>query len=164
MAIISTRQPTATQVQLDILEDVDAEIFDILKEYTSNAINQTASSPVQPDAPIEDKIEAVRVILEIQQAIAIDAVNEATTFAAIAAGQEAKIYALEDKLESMRIVPYDEALDHATMDLMDAMASTGQCEINHNGELEFNGRVTFGKGDLKPLLREAIYRWSGLKI
>lgn len=69
-----------------------------------------------------------------------------------------------DELESvvenlLGDVSFDEALDHATADLMDGFASSGAAEVNADGELAFDERVTFTKEDLKPYLQLAITRW-----
>lgn len=83
---------------------------------------------------------------------------------------EATQYSLRvDELESivenlLSDVSYDEALDHATADLMDCFASSGAADVTADGELAFDERVTFNKEDLKPMLREAIVRWIALKL
>jgi hypothetical protein len=69
-----------------------------------------------------------------------------------------------DLLNTFLEVSYDDALDHATADLMDALASSGAAEITDDGDLSFDARVVMTKGDLKPALREAIIRWVDLKI
>ena len=61
-------------------------------------------------------------------------------------------------------IDYDDALDHATTDLMDAFAASGSAETNADGELAFDERITFSKSDIKPMLREAIVRWVELKM
>jgi hypothetical protein len=69
-----------------------------------------------------------------------------------------------DELESvvenlLGDVSFDEALDHATADLMDCFASSGAADVTADGELAFDERVTFSKSDLKPYLQQAIVRW-----
>lgn len=61
-------------------------------------------------------------------------------------------------------IDYDEAMDHATADLMDCFCSSGAADVSADGELVFDARVTFTKEDLKPMLREAIVRWVELKL
>lgn len=61
-------------------------------------------------------------------------------------------------------IDYDEAMDHATADLMDGFCSSGAADVNADGELVFDTRVSFTKEDLKPMLREAIVRWVELKM
>ena len=67
-------------------------------------------------------------------------------------------------LESFMDVSYDEALDHATADLMDAFAASGGADVTANGELGFDGTITYSKSDLKPILREAISRYIDVKL
>lgn len=69
-----------------------------------------------------------------------------------------------DELESvvenlLEDVSFDEALDHAALDLMDCFASSGAADVTADGELAFDERVTFSKEDLKPYLQQAITRW-----
>lgn len=78
---------------------------------------------------------------------------------------EATQYSLKvDELESivenlLGDVSFDEALDHATADLMDCFASSGAADVTADGELSFDERVIFSKEDLKPYLQQAIIRW-----
>jgi hypothetical protein len=72
---------------------------------------------------------------------------------------------VEDALANMiGNIDYDECLDHATTDLMDAFASSGGADTSADGELVFDARITFSKEDIKPMLREAIVRWVELKM
>lgn len=69
-----------------------------------------------------------------------------------------------DELESivenlLGDVSFDDALDHATADLMDCLASSGSADVTSDGALAFDERVTFSKEDLKPYLQQAITRW-----
>jgi hypothetical protein len=61
-------------------------------------------------------------------------------------------------------IAFDEALDHATLDLMDGIASSGDANTTANGDLQFDARATFTKSELKPILREAIIRWISVKL
>jgi hypothetical protein len=61
-------------------------------------------------------------------------------------------------------VQYDEELDHATIDFMDAILASGAAEPTFDGEISFSSDVVMSKQDLKPILREAISSWVRLKI
>ncbi len=61
-------------------------------------------------------------------------------------------------------VDFDEVLDQATMDLMEAFLSSGAATPTFDGELHFEEAVVFSKSDLKPILREAIDSWLRLKL
>lgn len=61
-------------------------------------------------------------------------------------------------------IDYDEALDHATQDLMECFCASGSADVSADGELVFDERITFTKEDIKPMLREAIVRWVELKM
>lgn len=86
------------------------------------------------------------------------------------ARSEAVQYSLQvDQLESlvenlMGDVSYDEALDDAAVELMDAFSSSGATEITADGALCFDERVTFTKEDVKPYLQRAIIMWIERRI
>jgi hypothetical protein len=61
-------------------------------------------------------------------------------------------------------IDYDEALDHATADLMECFCASGSADVSADGELVFDERISFTKEDIKPMLREAIVRWVELKM
>lgn len=61
-------------------------------------------------------------------------------------------------------IDYDEAMDHATMDLMDGFCASGAADISPDGEMMFDQRISFSKEDIKPILREAIVRWVEQKM
>jgi len=59
---------------------------------------------------------------------------------------------------------YDEALDFATTDLMDALLGAGVANSTFDGDISFDPRVTLTKDDFKPLLRQAIETWVNMKV
>ena len=61
-------------------------------------------------------------------------------------------------------IPFDEALDHATVDLMDALLSSGAANTTFDGDLSFEEDVVFTREDIKPMLRQAIQTWVNLKV
>lgn len=61
-------------------------------------------------------------------------------------------------------VHYDEALDYATIDLMDALLGSGAANTTFDGDLSFDESVVFSKEDLKPILRQAIDTWICNKV
>jgi hypothetical protein len=61
-------------------------------------------------------------------------------------------------------VSYDEELDHATIDFMDAIMASGAAEATFDGEISFTTDLIMSKEDIKPILREAISSWVRLKI
>lgn len=74
-----------------------------------------------------------------------------------------------DELESiveniLGDVSFDEALDHATLDLMEGFASSGAADVTADGELAFDERVLFTKEDIKPYLQQAITRWIEARL
>lgn len=67
---------------------------------------------------------------------------------------------LESTLENLvGEVDFDEALEHATLDLMDCFCSSGAADVTADGELAFDERLVLNKEDIKPMLQQAIVRW-----
>lgn len=61
-------------------------------------------------------------------------------------------------------VEYDDALEHATADLMDCFCGNADADVSADGKLVFHDRASFSKGDIKPMFREALIRWLELKL
>lgn len=61
-------------------------------------------------------------------------------------------------------VDYDDDLDHATIDMMEALIASGATEPTFDGELSFPVAVTISKEDFKPIVRQAIESWLRLKV
>lgn len=72
---------------------------------------------------------------------------------------------LQDRLASLiGDIGYDDALDHATRDLMECFCSSGSADVSADGQLVFDQRITLSREDIKPMLREAIVRWIEQKL
>lgn len=160
MAIISTRQ------QEDDFEDSKAveALTELLSEFSSGLIGNLPTSKVQAGTNLEDLLVNLRTLLEVQQAAAQAFYNDAMSLSQDNISLSIKYAETLGVLDSMMHVSYDEALDHATADLMDAFVGAGAAEVDQDGDLVFDSRIALGKGDLKPVLREAIVRWVDLKI
>jgi hypothetical protein len=77
----------------------------------------------------------------------------------------ASLEVVEDTLSTLiGAVDFDDAMDHATADLMDCICSSGAADISADGEIVFDERISLKKEDLKPMLREAIVRWIEVKM
>jgi hypothetical protein len=61
-------------------------------------------------------------------------------------------------------VPYDDELDHATIDMMEALVATGAFEPTFDGEISISEDVVISKEDIKPIVRQAIESWLRLKV
>lgn len=60
-------------------------------------------------------------------------------------------------------IEYDEDLDHATIDMMEAIIASGASEPTFDGELAFRENIVISKDDFKPIVRQAIESWLRLK-
>jgi hypothetical protein len=68
-------------------------------------------------------------------------------------------------IRALTAVPYDAALDSAVTEFMDVLTSTvNGASMSPDNTVVFDGRQTIGKGDLKPVLREAITRWIDQRL
>jgi len=160
MAIISTRQPTDPDQDSLAIDGIN----ELLEEFTSGIIGSKATSMIQTGNDLDTALQNLRAVLEVQQGIAQAFMNDAMSLSHENLVLSVKYAEAMEVLDSMMHVSYDEALDHATADLMDALISSGVAEADHSGDLVFDARVALKKGDLKPVLREAIVRWIDLKI
>lgn len=70
----------------------------------------------------------------------------------------------EQILDSVMEVGFDESLDDASTDLMDAFLGSGAATSTFDGDISFDPTVTFSKQDIKPLLRQAIITWITSKV
>lgn len=162
MAVIQTR-PTEKDT---ILPDMLQYLNDLIDEYTQGFFSNAASGiQVKVGVHFDRKdpnevLTVVHEVLDAQQTVATVLANDV-----VAANQSLEVAtrALEHFIDKFTSVPYDEALDHATADLMDAFMSTGSVEVDDQGRLVFTEGTNLGRGDLKPILREAIHRWLDIK-
>jgi len=139
---------------------VEERFQEVLVNNSTGAIayDQSGIIQVAPDLPgLVEQTEALLIsLITTLQRAAIDlAVTRLD-----AAQLEIKVDELESIVENLLgDVSYDDALDHATTDLMECFAASGSAEVTADGELSFDERITFTKADIKPFLREAITRW-----
>jgi hypothetical protein len=76
--------------------------------------------------------------------------------------QEAVLREMHDALEAG--VEYDEELDHATADMMQALMASGAADSTFDGEISFSESIALSKEDMKPIVRTAIESWLRLKL
>lgn len=69
---------------------------------------------------------------------------------------------LHEELEAG--VTYDDALDCATIDAMEALMNSGIADTSFDGELTFDQNVVISKDDFKPYIRHAIQTWLAVKL
>lgn len=158
--VISTRQSTDPDASSEAIDGIN----ELLEEFTSGIIGSKATSLISTGNDLDTALHNLRAVLEVQQGIAQAFMNDAMSLSHENLVLSVKYAEAIELLDSMIYVSYDDALDHATVDLMDALVSSGAAEADHSGDLVFDTRVALKKGDLKPVLREAITRWVELKI
>lgn len=160
MAKIVTRP---TQPSADQSEEIIARLSKIIETGTGGVLSSTPGAPHQLGTTVHELLDDLEQTFKAINAVWQVALFDLKILSHSNMVLELRYNEILDVLESVMDVSYDEALDHATADLMDAFCSSGSAETNADGELEFDSRVVFSKGDLKPILREAINRWVELK-
>ena len=158
MAKISTR-PTDSDDESTILK-----LQQILEIATSGVIGTKTTALIQAGDDIDSILKNVKIVIALLDRTASSLFNDLAKSSYDNMILTVKLAETLDVLESIMDVTYDEALDHATADLMDAFAASGGADVTPHGELGFDGSITYSKSDLKPILREAISRYVDLKI
>lgn len=158
MAKISTR-PADSDDESTILK-----LQQILEIATNGVIGTKTTALIQVGDDIDSILENVKIVIALLDQTASSLYDDLTKSSYDNMILTVKLAETLDVLESIMDVTYDEALDHATADLMDAFAASGGADVTPHGELGFDGSITYSKSDLKPILREAISRYVDLKI
>ena len=158
MAKISTRQ-TCSNEELTI-----QKLQEILDDATNGAVGTKATALIQAGDDIEIVLTNVELVMELLTQTASSLFNDLAQCSHDNVLLTVKLAESLDALEAIMDVSYDEALDHATADFMDAFAASGGADVTSHGELGFDGTITYSKSDLKPILREAISRYLDLKL
>lgn len=158
MAKITTRSASQSD------DKVIAELQHILEAATNGVVSTkpTAMIPAGEDIPtlLEDLKSVIRLMNRTANRLFLDAQALAFDNTALSV----RVADLTDLLEVITDVSYDDALDHATADLMDAFCAGGGADVTSHGELAFPSTIMYSKSDLKPILREAIVRYIDTKI
>lgn len=160
MAIISTRQPEDDAADSKTIQ----RLTEILEDATAGTIGNHPRAMVQAGTDIDTLLDNVQLVFDVQQAAGQALFNDLLIASNEAFVLNIKYNEAMDVLDSLTDVSYDDALDHATADLMDALIASGAADSDHSGDLVFDARVALKKSDFKPVLREAISRWVEQKI
>lgn len=136
-----------------------------LTNFSLGAVTADATGVMKVGADLDTLVpQTASVMAALVQTIEHAAVD-ISILRAEATSYSLRVDELESVVESLLSdVSYDEALDHATADLMDCFAARGTADCDADGRLVFDERATFSKEDIKPMLREAIVRWIELKL
>jgi len=148
----------ATRKNVDT--DVIARLQNSLTSFSMGAVTKDGSGVVKVGADLgtlATQVDSVlQSMLQTLEGMAVDLSIERAENTQLSL----KVDELESVVENLLgDVSFDEALDHATADLMDCLASSGSADITADGELAFDERITLSKEDLKPYLQQAITRW-----
>lgn len=149
MAKITTRHPDVEESIAEFIQHIIAEVGGPMPADVTDIDSMLATVRQMLHALVDESLKQAeaRVLVQTELMIVKYKLSEANKI-----------------IESVTDVSYDEALDHATMDMMDVITSAGLAEITDEGDLRFDSSVVATKGDLKPALREAIARWVQLKV
>jgi hypothetical protein len=158
MAKISTRPADPDE------ETTIEKLQEILHNATNGVVSAKASGLVQAGNDIPTLLGNIKAVISLLNRTAIQLFHDLAYASHDNMILTVKMAEAMNVLEALCDVTYDEALDHATADLMDAFAATGGADVTANGELGFDASITYSKSDLKPILREAILRYIEQKI
>lgn len=147
MLIVSRKNED--QIQCDRLRG-------IIDAATNGSVTPEATLPGLV-TQVEDTIMAYMEDVEVLEHSYSNVKQEAAALATQCAMQE-------NKLDDIMHVGFDDALDYATIDLMDAFLGSGAANTTFGGDISFDPDVSFTKQDLKPLLRQAIITWISTKV
>ncbi|WP_407306550.1 hypothetical protein [Acinetobacter sp.] len=144
------------EAQLARLKDIlEAASHGVISENGDTKPGQTLSDLVtQIDELAADYMETVDVLEENYEALQ----HEVLSLNAQCLHQEKMITKL---IEGVR---YDDALEYATIDLIDSLLGSGAASTTFSGNLSFDPRVVLVKDDFKPILRQAIETWVNMKV
>lgn len=154
MRIVSRLNEEETQIER-LQSILEAASYGVISEHGSTIPGENLDDLVtQVDETMADFMETVDNLEE-----GID--NLQSEVMGLSVQCEAQQRLLEDLVNG---VSYDEALDEATIVLIDALLGSGGATTTFDGDLSFDENVTYSKQDLKPFLRQAIDTWISLKV
>jgi hypothetical protein len=147
--------------RLDDAEFQHIRLREILEAASDGAISYDEGASIVPGQDLDELVTQVDItVAAMLETLDVMAANiDILVDKAVSAELEAA-----DLQARVSNVVYDECLDHASMDLMDAICSSGAADIDADGDLTFDQRITLTKGDIKPMLKAAIERWVTLKL
>lgn len=157
MAIISTRKPEAD-------DSFIVDLQKLIEENTGGAIGFGADAIFSPGETREEILDTLRNV-HITMENTIDLLN-GNLYDCSIENLNLEIQAVQSTflLQSIQNVEYDDALDHATLDLMDAFVAAAIADCNDDGKIVFDTKNPISKSELKPILYEAITRWVEQKF
>ena len=161
MAKITTRKTEADKRSIEIAE----RLINILEKSSGQSL--TSLLAFEP----EDVIDDVDFLLDATEVVVKTAINAAITLrdalhesAVENLRLSIELFQQQSKLDQLTDICYDDALEHATIDMMDSMVASGIGDVSDEGDVVFDTRSVVTKNDLKPALREAINRWVEQKL
>lgn len=138
------------------------DLQEILADASEGMIS--TGGRVEPGATIQDLVTQTASLFEVYRVTLAFANTDVARLTMLTNEMMADNIMLAQQMDGLLDVNYDEALEHATLDLMDGFCASGAADVSADGELVFDERVTFTKEDLKPILREAITRWVECRL
>ena len=160
MAKIITRPSEETQEESKAFE----QLLELLSVTTSGVVSNEPTAQLKAGDTLEELINTTRILFEAQERAGHQLLTDMAFLSHENLLLSVKLTEAIEIIESFLSIEYDEALDHATADLMDELCSSGAAEADHDGDLSFDQRITLSKNDLKPMLRAALQRWVELKV
>ena len=161
MAKITTRKTEADKRSIEISKQLVA----LLEKSTGQKLQSLVTfDPTETQEDLDFLISAVDVVISTAISTAIQLRDALSESAVDNINLSIEVFQQQTKLDQLTNVNYDEALEHATIDLMDTIVSSGIGDVSDEGDVVFDTRSVVTKNDLKPALREAINRWVEQKL
>lgn len=160
MAKITTRPAESAKEESDILQ----RLQDFLSTATGGAVSTSPNAKYPVGTDIDGVLENIEMVFEVQRNAGAALYNDLVTLSHEHLKMSIALAEAMDLLHEIMDVSYDDALDHATADLMDAITASGLADSDADGKLTFDSLASVSKSDLKPILREALLRWVDIKI
>lgn len=157
---IKTRPTEDEQASVTAVE----RLTEILEKVTAGAISANANALIPMPTDLDGLLDLVKNVFEVQQRAGQQLFADLAVCAHDNMIMSIRLTECLDVLDKFMDVSYDEAMDHASIDLMDAFTSSGAAEVSANGDLSFDEKVVLTKADIKPILREAIRGWVEAKL
>jgi hypothetical protein len=161
VAKITTRKTEADKRSIEISKQLVA----LLEKSTGQKLQSLVTfDPAETQEDLDFLISAVDVVISTAISTAIQLRDALSESAVDNINLSIEVFQQQTKLDQLTNVNYDEALEHATIDLMDTIVSSGIANISDEGDVVFDTRSVVTKNDLKPALRVAINRWVEQKL
>lgn len=160
MSLITTRQNQQDQTTTWVID----QLLDVVTSYGPSNTALFNITPSSDREVIEGLLKIIKNGIEANSLLALTLIESNDDLDFENSRLRDVLNTQQKFMADLVNVRYDDALDHATLDFMDALVSNGSTDVSEEGNILFDSRTELTKGDLKPMVREGISRWIRCKI